>query len=582
MVGCIKVSDYLWFFLSSSPAPTLKYYTYQEEDIQRAKFLVKRGSSLRKAAEETGVPFNTIRDHLRYEQENKTDIVRGKNRELTDSEESDLANYATYMSERAFPITRKVLKKLVVDIIKSSGRQTSVNLESGPSDAWVRSFLERHPSLSLRTPHPLENSRAEANQSQINHYYKLLEHTLQTLGIENDPTRLYNLDETGFSGKEHSRDKVLVKKGVRTAYQQMVGISGHVTFQVAISASGKAFAPLVIFSKNLPRRNYSEGLPDEWSFVSTDSCYINSAIFLSWFQDCFVKQIGRSRPVVVIMDNHTSHLSTELIHYAKSENIELLCLPAHSTHLLQPLDVGYYHMFKTNVSNMATSLGYTGLKTIPRHKFPKLLHLALNKIAGSSISAAFSAVGIYPLNTTKVRLPDSVTKTNKKSTSVAVPEAKCTEGVCVSCGSNTENQLFKLGLISAELKNILVEPAKNNPKQTKRKSVEKARVITAEELNCIPLPVMKEPAEPRKKRARKGMPCAVVQDIPAPVVTIQDSQTLCQICLTGSNAFDWVSCDQCDDGWYHYPCLSSERQAEVDLSIVLKTPWLCNACRVEE
>ena len=239
----------------------------------------------------------------------------------------------------------------------------------------------------------------------------------------------------------------------------------------------------MIFSKNLPRSNYSEGLPDEWSFVCTDSGYINSAIFLSWFQDCFAKQIGRSRPVVVIMDNHTSHLSTELIDYAKSENIELLCLPAHSIHLLQPLDVGFYHMFKTNVSNMATSLGYTGLKTIPRHKFPKLLHLALNKIAGSSISATFSAVGIYPLNTTKAHLPDSVAKTSKKSTSVAVPEAECTEGVCVSCGSNTENRLIKLGLISAELKNILVEPAKNNPKQTKRKSVEKARVITAEELN---------------------------------------------------------------------------------------------------
>ena len=564
----------------SSPAPIMKYYTYQEGAIQRAKSLVKRGLSLRKASEEMGVPFNTIRDHLRYDQENRSEIVRGRSRELTDSEESDLANYATYMSECGFPISRKVLKKLVVDILKTSGRHTIVNLESGPSDAWVRSFLERHPSLSLRTPHPLENSRAEVNQSQIDHYYKLLKRTLQTLGLENDPTRLYNLDQTGFSGKEHSRDKVLAPKGIRTAYQQMVGISGHVTFQVAISASGKAVAPLVIFSKNLPRSNYSEGIPDEWSFVCTDSGYINSAIFLSWFQDCFVKQMGRSRPVVVIMDNHTSHLSTELIDYAKSENIELLCLPVHSTHLLQPLDVGFYHMLKTNVSNMATSLGYTGLKTIPRHKFPKLLHLALNKIAGSSISAAFSAVGIYPLDTSKVCLPEPVTRTNKKSTSAVVPE--CTEGVCVSCGSNTENQLVKLGLISKELKNILVEPVKEKPKQTKRKSVDKARVITAEELNCIPLQVMKEPADPRKICARKENARAVNQDIPAPVVTLQDSQTLCQICLTGSNSFEWVGCDKFDDGWYHYPCLSSELQAEVDLSLVLKTPWLCNTCRNEE
>ena len=99
---------------------------------------------------------------------------------------------------------------------------------------------------------------------------------------------------------------------------------------------------------------------------------------------------------------------------------------------------------------MSTSLGYTGLKTIPRHNLPKLLRLALNKIAGSRIRAAFSAVEIYPLETSKVRLPETVTKTNMtKSTSTAVPQS--TEGVCVSCGSYTQNQLVKLALISAEL-----------------------------------------------------------------------------------------------------------------------------------
>ena len=59
----------------------MKYYTYEEEAAQRAKSLVKRGLSLRKASQETGVPFNTIRDHLRYDMENKSEIVRGRNRE---------------------------------------------------------------------------------------------------------------------------------------------------------------------------------------------------------------------------------------------------------------------------------------------------------------------------------------------------------------------------------------------------------------------------------------------------------------------------------------------------------------------
>ena len=65
---------------------------------------------------------------------------------------------------------------------------------------------------------------------------------------------------------------------------------------------------------------------------------------------------------------------------------------------------------------------------------------------------------------------------------MAVPEAERTKGMCVPCRSNTEDQLVKLGLISAELENILVEPAKDYPKQTKKKSVDKARVITSEKL----------------------------------------------------------------------------------------------------
>ena len=263
------------------------------------------------------------------------------------------------------------------------------------------------------------------------------------------------------------------------------------------------------------------------------------------------------------MDNHTSHLSAELIDFAKSESIELLCLPAHSTHLLQPLDVGFYHLFKTNVSSMATALGYTGLRTIPRHKFPKLLHLALNKIPGSSISAAFSTVGIYPINSSKVCLPNTITPTKPKRMSSVAPDQDCTDNVCASCGSNSENQLVKLGLISAELKNVLVEP-KEKPKQIKRKLLDSARVITAEELNNNL--VSDEPNEPRQKRACKSKHGKSSNDMQAAVV-LPESQTLCQICLTGSNAFEWIGCDKCNDGWYHYSCLPSERQVEVDMSM---------------
>lgn len=43
--------------------------------------------------------------------------------------------------------------------------------------------------------------------------------------------------------------------------------------------------------------------------------------------------------MLVIEDGHSSHMSMEMIGQARANNIHLLCLPAHCTHILQPLDI---------------------------------------------------------------------------------------------------------------------------------------------------------------------------------------------------------------------------------------------------
>ena len=46
--------------------------------------------------------------------------------------------------------------------------------------------------------------------------------------------------------------------------------------------------------------------------------------------------------MVLFVDEHHSHLSLPLIHEAREKGAQLYCLPAHTTHILQPLDVGEY------------------------------------------------------------------------------------------------------------------------------------------------------------------------------------------------------------------------------------------------
>lgn len=49
-----------------------------------------------------------------------------------------------------------------------------------------------------------------------------------------------------------------------------------------------------------------------------------------------------ARPVLIVQDGHASHLSIDLIELARANDIHLLCLPAHTTRILQPLHVGVF------------------------------------------------------------------------------------------------------------------------------------------------------------------------------------------------------------------------------------------------
>ena len=55
------------------------------------------------------------------------------------------------------------------------------------------------------------------------------------------------------------------------------------------------------------------------------------------------------------MDGHSSHVSIEVIQLARDNGVHLLCLPSHTTHILQPLDVGVFKLFKSNFSKACTT-----------------------------------------------------------------------------------------------------------------------------------------------------------------------------------------------------------------------------------
>ena len=49
---------------------------------------------------------------------------------------------------------------------------------------------------------------------------------------------------------------------------------------------------------------------------------------------------------LLIIDGHAFHISTEFIRIIRANKTICLCLPPHSTHLLQPLDDGVFDPLK--------------------------------------------------------------------------------------------------------------------------------------------------------------------------------------------------------------------------------------------
>lgn len=75
----------------------------------------------------------------------------------------------------------------------------------------------------------------------------------------------------------------------------------------------------------------------------SQSGWMEADNFLSWFEKLFLPAVAHllsTGPVVLFVDSHFSHLFLPLIRTAKEKGVHLYCLPPHTKHILQPMDVG--------------------------------------------------------------------------------------------------------------------------------------------------------------------------------------------------------------------------------------------------
>ena len=107
--------------------------------------------------------------------------------------------------------------------------------------------------------------------------------------------------------------------------------------------------PFIVYKGKHLYTTWTKGGADKGRYAVSESGWMEKANYESWFITMFlpaVKHLTESRPVVLFFDGHHSHISVNLIEMSQARNVHLMLLPANTTHVLQPLDVGVYGPLK--------------------------------------------------------------------------------------------------------------------------------------------------------------------------------------------------------------------------------------------
>ena len=348
----------------------------------------------RQIHDETKVPIATISKLINGQTQIKS--KPGKSLYFDDNEELELMNWIGQMVDHGFIVTK-------TDILNKATTmyQTKTKSSKTVSNGWYDDFRERHPELVKRACSHITQLRIQSQQPErISHFFTTLDTIIKQNNIS--PDRIYNCDETGIN-KDENGNHTLAIKGT-TKVQCVVPNDRRLTTILAcVNAIGESIPPLIIHKSNIVKEAYFACIPTKSVSTGSAKGFITKEIFLDWVKNHFNKYCGSVKPVLLILDNHSTHVDVDVVTKAKELDIIMVALPPHTSHLYQPLDVGVFSPLKHAYHLEMDVLHKTkGFQNITEADYTTALaHAYVISVIDTNIIGGFSGACIYPLNTLK-------------------------------------------------------------------------------------------------------------------------------------------------------------------------------------
>ncbi|CAF4992087.1 unnamed protein product [Rotaria sp. Silwood1] len=350
------------------------------------------------ASEEYGVPQSTIRNNKRRP---LMSIGSGRPYLLQQADEDQLAQLLLDLEQTGLRLTKSKVMDIVKEYVGALKEKPRL-----PGRFWFHGFLRRQKDkIKFIKEQKLERSRKEGFTETVRTgWFDTISIIMEQNQLFDKPGQIYNLDECGFND-DTQRELVLASAETKIKYEENGGTGkSFTTILICVNAKGDVLPPMTIYGSKTVNKQWTVGGPDRSVYKCSSRGWINEDLFSNWFIENFlVETKSTPRPLLLVLDGHHCHFSVKVIEAAKQNEVIIVCLPPHSTHGLQPLDL----VTASSSSDHDVLISSTSMSIVPESTHADLL--------SNDFSANHVTSSGFPRPTTieqAIQLIDSVLSNN--------------------------------------------------------------------------------------------------------------------------------------------------------------------------
>jgi hypothetical protein len=375
-----------------------------ESLIQEALLAYKNKQyvSIRASAHAFHVSYKTLQRRLAGQLPRST--AHEHRQILSNPEEKTLVRWITQLTNTGFPASPALAIEMAEEIRRGRFQLTrnppSYDRRIGKS--WLARFRRRYPEIQGIWARKIEGARHKAlSLETVKTWFEAV--TDVRFQYQHLPDYVYNMDESGFAVGESQSSRALVNIRENSSWKVIAGRQEWITAIECISASGAALPPLIIFkAKHTNTAWIPANTPQDWRFSTSISGWTSDSHAYEWLTTVFEPSTRPADPTqhrLLIMDGHGSHITANVIAFCMEHAIDLLILPPHTSHVLQPLDVSVFAPLKRALAIETDAVSRLDPGRIRRVEWTEMYIRAREKaFTPPNILSGWRSTGLEPLS----------------------------------------------------------------------------------------------------------------------------------------------------------------------------------------